>query len=111
MKPGTTKQRNPEQRSSETRNGGSSLIFFFPRRFPSTRTRAHARDPNVAKWLEVRKRLADELGRDVFEAWFDKVTVAGIANSIGDAETADKIRRLVHREQFPRAHHCNVTGD
>ena len=69
---------NPEQRSSEP-GTAVPLLSSSSNKESLARAGAHARDPDVAAWLEVRKRLADEVGRDVFDAWFDKVALARIA--------------------------------
>jgi hypothetical protein len=72
---------NPERRSSEP-GTAVPILSSSSNKESLARAGSHARDPNVAKWLEVRKRLADEVGRAVFEAWFDKVALAGIADGV-----------------------------
>jgi hypothetical protein len=43
---------------------------------------AHARDGIAAKWLAVKGRLANELGRDVFESWFSKLTLVQLSDGV-----------------------------
>ncbi len=70
---------NPEERSSEP-GTAVPLLSKSSNKESLARTVAPARDPDVAKWLAVRQRLADEVGADKFGAWFDKLALAGIAN-------------------------------
>jgi chromosomal replication initiation ATPase DnaA len=36
----------------------------------------------VTTWLSVRKRLADEVGQDGFEAWFSKISLASVKDGV-----------------------------
>lgn len=72
---------NPEQRSSEP---GMPVPFLSKSSSKDTyaRPRAHATDPAVAVWLSVRKRLGDEVGQDVFEAYFGKISLASVRDGV-----------------------------
>ena len=43
---------------------------------------ARARDTDAARWVAIKKRLAEELGRDVFESWFAKLALVQIREGV-----------------------------
>ena len=57
-------------------------ISYLSNKDSLAHAQAHARDGIAAKWLAVKSRLAEKLGRDVFESWFSKLTLVQLSEGL-----------------------------
>jgi hypothetical protein len=72
---------DPEQRSTGPRTVVRP-ISYTSNKDSLAHVRAHARGDDADQWQAVRQRLARELGREVFDSWFGKVTLERIEGGI-----------------------------
>jgi len=108
---------NPERRSSKPGTAMPPISTLSSNKDFLARAGAHARDPDAAKWVAVKNRLADEVGRDVFEAWFAKIALVQIRDGVALLRPPSKFiahwltdnhaERVLHAWQVERS---NVTA-
>ena len=63
-------------------NIGSYTSSISTTKIPTEIPYARARDRRFVMWGQIRQVLSDELGGDVFGAWFGKVALAGIESGV-----------------------------
>jgi hypothetical protein len=65
-------------------------ISYLSNKDSLAHARAHAGGGDAAKWLAVKSRLAEELGRDVFESWFSKIALVQLSDGVATLRPPSK---------------------